>query len=217
MSQHLGEYFFEFVAFLFAISFHEAAHAWTADRCGDPTAKMLGRVTLNPLRHIDPFGTVVIPIIGMLSGIGFIGWARPTPVDTRNLRRPVWDDILVSVAGPASNVILIVIFGSILKVCSLYMNAHHLLRVSNTAEPLLVLLVISVEINVVLAIFNMIPVPPLDGSHVFRHMLKGSALQAYDRIGTIGLMLLFIANWQFNFLGPVFQRGIDLVTKVFLS
>ncbi len=216
MSQRVGEYFFEMIAFLFAISFHEAAHAWTADRCGDPTAKMLGRVTLNPLRHIDPFGTIVIPIIGMLSGIGFIGWARPTPVDPRNLRRPVRDDILVSVAGPASNVILILFFGSILKVCSLYMNAHQLHTLSATAEPLIVLLFLSVEMNVVLAIFNMIPVPPLDGSHVIRHFLKGGALRVYDAIGVYGLMLLFIANWQFNFLGPLFQRGNDLVEKIFL-
>ena len=114
----LARIFFELVAFLFAISFHEAAHAWTAARCGDPTAKMLGRITLNPLRHIDPFGTMLLPLIGMLSGIGFIGWARPTPVEPRNFKRPVADDILVSLAGPASNILLVVIFGLILEALS---------------------------------------------------------------------------------------------------
>ena len=126
MPQNLGTIFFEMVAFLFAISFHEAAHAWTANRCGDPTAKMMGRITMNPVKHIDPFGSILLPIIGLFSGIGFIGWAKPTPVDPRNLRRPVWDDILVSVAGPASNMVLIVIFGTMLKVCALYMRAHNL-------------------------------------------------------------------------------------------
>jgi Zn-dependent protease len=214
MSQHLGEVFFQLVAFLFAISFHEAAHAWTAARCGDPTAKMLGRITLNPLRHIDPFGTLLLPLIGMLSGIGFIGWARPTPVDPRNFKRPVADDILVSVAGPLSNIILVLIFGTILKV---YLMTKGAGAPSAAAEPLVILLFVSVEINVILAIFNMIPVPPLDGSHVIRHFLRGSALDTYDRIGTYGLMLLFIANWYFNFLGFLFRPAYALVDRIFLS
>lgn len=217
MPQNLGTIFFEMVAFLFAISFHEAAHAWTANRCGDPTAKMMGRITMNPVKHIDPFGSILLPIIGLFSGIGFIGWAKPTPVDPRNLRRPVWDDILVSVAGPASNMVLIVIFGTMLKVCALYMRAHNLRTVSAAAEPLLVLLLVSVEINVVLAIFNLIPVPPLDGSHMIRHFLPATALKAYDTVGAWGLMLLFVANWQFNFLGPLFDSGQSLVERVFLS
>jgi Zn-dependent protease len=217
MPQNIGTIFFEMVAFLFAISFHEAAHAWTANRCGDPTAKMMGRVTLNPIKHIDPFGTIILPIIGLFSSIGFIGWAKPTPVDPRNLKRPVWDDILVSIAGPASNMVLIVIFGTILKICVMYMRAHNLHTASGTAEPLLVLLFVSVEMNVVLAIFNLIPVPPLDGSHVIRHFLPDSALKAYDMIGTFGIMLLFLANMQFNFLGPLFDRGQQVVERIFLS
>ena len=163
-----AQIFFQMIAFLFAISLHEAAHAWTANRCGDPTAKMLGRITLNPLRHIDPFGTILIPLIGMLSGIGFIGWARPTPVDPRNFKRPMADDILVSLAGPASNVVLIVIFGGILKVCGIYFRMHHVQSISGSAEALLNLLLISVEINVILAIFNLIPVPPRDSALSFR-------------------------------------------------
>jgi Zn-dependent protease len=215
MSQHLGEVFFQLVAFLFAISFHEAAHAWTAARCGDPTAKMLGRITLNPLRHIDPFGTLLLPLIGMLSGIGFIGWARPTPVDPRNFKRPVADDILVSVAGPASNILLLVISAILLKI---YLSVRGLgALLGPNPEPLAVLLFVSVEINVILAIFNMIPVPPLDGSHVIRHFLRGSALDTYDRIGTYGLMLLFIANWYFNFLGFLFRPAYALVDRIFLS
>jgi Zn-dependent protease len=206
--------FFDLVAFLFAISLHEAAHAWTAARCGDPTAKMLGRITLNPLRHIDPFGSILVPIIGMLSGIGFIGWARPTPVEPRNFRRPVADDILVSLAGPASNVLLVLIFGFMLK---LYMKFEHPAQLDARLEPLFYLLLTSVTINVVLAIFNLIPVPPLDGSHVIRHFLNGSALETYDRVGTYGLMLLFIANMYFDFLGFIFRPAYALVYRAFLS
>lgn len=214
MSQNIAIYFFEFVAFLFAISFHEAAHAWSAARCGDPTAKMLGRVTLNPLRHIDPFGTVLIPIIGMLSHIGFIGWARPTPVDPRNFKRPVADDILVSLAGPASNIVLVIIFGSMLK---LYLMFRGPAEPTETVKALVTLLAASVSINVILAIFNLIPVPPLDGSHVFRHFLSDSARATYDRLGTYGLMLLFIANMYFNFLGYIFRPAYALVDRIFLS
>src|SRR5437660_9642095 len=94
---------FQMIAFLFAISVHESAHAWTANRCGDPTARMLGRVTLNPLKHIDPVGTIVMPLIAMFTGFPVIGWAKPTPVDPRNFKNPVLDDILTAVAGPISN------------------------------------------------------------------------------------------------------------------
>src|ERR1019366_7204575 len=132
MSHNYGIIVFEFIAFLFAISFHEAAHAWTAARCGDPTAKMLGRITLNPLRHIDLFGTLLLPLIGMLSNIGFIGWARPTPVDPRNFRRPVGDDILVSLAGPASNILLVLVFGVIVKMVIVFSRTHD---VSPNADP----------------------------------------------------------------------------------
>src|SRR5262245_3602146 len=93
----------QIVVFLFAISVHESAHAWMANRCGDPTARMLGRITLNPIKHIDPIGTVVMPLIAMYTGFPTIGWAKPTPVDPRNFRNKVVDDILTSVVGPISN------------------------------------------------------------------------------------------------------------------
>src|SRR5215470_17810174 len=100
------EILFQMIAFLFAISIHESAHAWTASRCGDQTARMLGRVTLNPIKHIDPIGTVVLPVIAAISHIPLLGWAKPTPVDPRNFKNPVMDDILTSVAGPVSNFIV---------------------------------------------------------------------------------------------------------------
>src|SRR5512142_1979455 len=106
MNRNHVEILYQIIAFVFAICVHESAHAWTANRCGDPTARMLGRISLNPIKHVDPIGTVLVPLIGMMSGLGFIGWAKPTPVDPRNLRHPIRDDILTSVAGPVSNLLL---------------------------------------------------------------------------------------------------------------
>src|SRR5215468_12070333 len=97
---------FQLIVFLFAISVHESAHAWMANRCGDPTARMLGRITLNPIKHIDPIGTVLLPAIAMATHLPVIGWAKPTPVDPNNFRNPVRDDILTSVVGPISNFII---------------------------------------------------------------------------------------------------------------
>ncbi len=94
---------FQVIAFLFAISVHESAHAWMANRCGDPTARMLGRITLNPIKHIDLFGTVMLPLIAIWQNIPMMGWAKPTPVDPRNFQHPVRDDILTSMVGPISN------------------------------------------------------------------------------------------------------------------
>src|SRR5213595_4172285 len=99
--------FFQIIAFLFAVSVHESAHAWMANLRGDPTARMLGRITLNPIKHIDPFGTIFLPLIAMFTGIPVLGWAKPTPVDPRNFRNPVRDDILTSVVGPISNFVVV--------------------------------------------------------------------------------------------------------------
>jgi Zn-dependent protease len=106
MTPRIVEILYQMIAFLFAISVHESAHAWTASRCGDPTARMLGRVSLNPIRHIDLFGTIILPLVAAISGIPLLGWAKPTPVDPRNFRNPMLDDILTSVAGPVSNFVV---------------------------------------------------------------------------------------------------------------
>jgi Zn-dependent protease len=214
MSRDPAQIFFDMIAFLFAITLHEAAHAWTAARCGDPTAKNLGRITLNPIKHIDLFGTIIIPVIGLLSNFGFIGWAKPTPVDPRNFKKPMGDDILVSVAGPASNLLLIVVFGSALKSAAIFSNFH---QIPSTAAPLLYLCFSSVLINIVLFVFNLLPIPPLDGSHVIRHFLRGKTLEMYDNIGMYGLMLFFIANWYFDFLGVLIRPIEALVARVFLT
>lgn len=179
---------FQVVVFLFAISVHEAAHAWTANRYGDPTARMLGRITLNPIHHIDPVGTVILPLVALVYQFPMIGWAKPTPVNPLNFGKDhVKADIMTSVAGPVSN--LLVATGSVL-VLALVIRMQAVL--GGAAEPLYNLFVAALEINVLLAVFNMIPVPPLDGSHVLRHFLSGPALAVYDRIGVFGLLLLFV-------------------------
>lgn len=195
---------FQFLVFLFAICVHESAHAWMADRCGDPTAKMLGRITLNPLKHIDPFGTVILPALGMLSGAGFFGWAKPCPVTPDNFREPVRGDILTTAAGPISNFILVVLSFAGLAVIALASGTGKLL-VQNITDnaitdtdsllmPVVWLLHNAIRMNVVLAIFNFIPIPPLDGSHILRHMLPEGARHAYDSMGMIGFLLAMVVG-----------------------
>ena len=184
------EILYQIIAFVFAICVHESAHAWTANQCGDPTARMLGRISLNPIKHVDPIGTVLVPLIGMISGIGFIGWAKPTPVDPHNLRHPVRDDILTSVAGPASNILL-----GILAVVGLFVVSRVPGQGPNSIlQPITLLCWAFLQVNILLAAFNLIPIPPLDGSHVLRHMLPESGRRVYDMIGYFGILLLFFAG-----------------------
>src|SRR2546428_5770354 len=119
--QHV-DILFQLIVFLFAISFHESAHAWMANRCGDPTARMLGRITLNPLKHIDPVGTIILPLIAMVTGFPVLGWAKPTPVNPLNFRNPVLDDIKTSVVGPISN--FVVASGALLVLTGIGLVSH---------------------------------------------------------------------------------------------
>ena len=197
---------FQIIVFLFAISVHESAHAWTAWKCGDPTAYMLGRVTLNPLKHIHPVGTILLPGIALLTGLPVIGWAKPTPVDPRNFQHEVRDDILTSVAGPVSNFLIaaVAVLGMAL-IALVSTDGRNLVRsiagdlpgqVAPTAlvVPFVLLFYQAMLINVLLAVFNLIPIPPLDGSHVLRHLLPDSARDIYDQVGMIGLVLLFLVG-----------------------
>ena len=214
------------IAFLFAISVHESAHAWTASRCGDPTARMLGRVSLNPIRHIDLFGTIILPLVAAISGIPLLGWAKPTPVDPRNFRHPMMDDILTSVAGPVSN--FIVATGALLLLGGISLSSatgHTLVTglargfegaasdspLAFVAELLYVLMLI----NIVLAVFNLIPVPPLDGSHVLRHFLPDAARMVYDRIGIFVLLALVYlgGGLLWSLIRPVRDFYLSILVK----
>jgi Zn-dependent protease len=186
---------FELIVFVFAISFHESAHAWMANRCGDPTARMLGRITLNPVKHIDPIGTILMPVLAYFAHIPTLGWAKPTPVNPSNFKNPVRDDILTSVVGPISNflvatVALLLLIGISSSSTAGYAVVHGAMGSNSPLVPITLLLFAFLEINVILGVFNLIPVPPLDGSHVLRHFLSGSALMVYDRLGFFGLFIL---------------------------
>jgi Zn-dependent protease len=201
---------YEFVILLFSLSFHECAHAWMASRLGDHTARMQGRVSLNPIRHIDPLGTLLFPalmIFGPLLGFGgagmMIGWAKPTPVITRNFKNIRRDDNLTTLAGPASNVILV--FAGFLLLVGLAvvlpggkdavisaLRMQIYIGTASAPQALALLGLLIIEVNVALAIFNLLPIPPLDGSHIVRNMLPYNALNTYDQIGRFGFILILI-------------------------
>jgi Zn-dependent protease len=198
--QHV-DILFQLIVFLFAISVHESAHAWMANRCGDPTARMLGRVTLNPIKHIDPVGTVLLPLIAAVAHFPMIGWAKPTPVDPRNFKNPVLDDIFTSVAGPVSNflvaicallALLLIKLSSPLGQQIVFGIPYGLIspEMNSALVPSSLLLYELMRINIILGVFNLIPVPPLDGSHVLRHFLPPNALRVYDTLGMFALMAL---------------------------
>jgi Zn-dependent protease len=212
---------FQVIAFLLAISVHESAHAWMANRCGDPTAKMLGRITLNPIKHIDPIGTVLLPLIGLFSGIGIFGWAKPCPVDPRNFKNAVRDDIYTSVVGPVSNLMLVAIaMIAIIAMALVWPEATKLIvgalsngrlvSGSSFIIPFLWFCYTMIVINVLLFVFNLLPIPPLDGSHVLRHMLPDAIRDIYDKVGIIGLILLILAGGRvINFLVDPIMGVID--------
>jgi Zn-dependent protease len=216
---------FQIIAFLFAISVHESAHAWMANMRGDPTARMLGRITLNPIKHIDPIGTILLPAIAAYYHYGIIGWAKPTPVNPNNFKNPVLDDVLTSVVGPISNFVVAAGATAVLLVLKVSSPAGHnivdaltgaaFLQTDSTLVPLGLLFYALLEINVLLAVFNLIPVPPLDGSHVLRHFLPDSVRRAYDMFGLIGIMLLFF--WGGGVLNALFAPPMHFFDWVLRS
>jgi Zn-dependent protease len=193
-----------YLVILFSLSFHEAAHAWTASRMGDETARHEGRITLNPLVHIDPLGTVLIPLLQIYwGGIPFLGWAKPTPVQPRNFRSGLWQrgHVLVWGAGPASNLLLALLFTVALFV-GLRLGAAD-------SKPALALLTTGVQMNVGLALLNMLPLPPLDGAMVASWALPRPAAERYDRFaGQYGQWIL---------LGLVVTGGLGLILRPLMT
>jgi Zn-dependent protease len=176
------------IVLLFSLTVHEMAHAWTADRLGDPTARLLGRVSLNPVVHIDPIGTLLFPLISMVSGALLIGWAKPVPVNIRYLRHARRDYMMVAAAGPASNLVLGITAAVALMLLPI---SPHTLGEPNVSVPLAKLLAHAIELNVLLAVFNMLPIPPLDGGNVLGALLPIQLAAAYDRLRPYGFVLLY--------------------------
>lgn len=184
---------------LFSIIFHEFAHGFVAHRNGDDTAYLSGRLTLNPIPHIDPIGTVLLPAIAMLTRVPMIGWAKPVPVNPYRLNDPRRDMVKVALSGPFSNVILIVFSALAYKVLTFGILPPDI------AITLLKVLSYAIMINVALAVFNLLPVFPLDGSQIALNLLKGRALEVYEKhlpygfYILIGLLLLGVFGFFFRF------------------
>jgi Zn-dependent protease len=182
----------QIVVLLFAVSFHESAHGYVAMKCGDNTARDLGRITMNPLKHMDPIGSLFFPAVLAFSGLPVFGWAKPVPVSLRGVRNPRRANLLVSAAGPLSNLLLAIVFaGAVFLVRPLVTTRH------DTLFPLLLVAALSVVVNVSLAIFNLLPIPPLDGFGVVESLLPASALPAViflRRYGFVILMLLMFTG-----------------------
>jgi Zn-dependent protease len=184
-----AQVFIAFIVLLFSLTVHEMAHAWTANRLGDPTARLLGRVSLNPLVHADPIGTVLFPLLALISGAPLIGWAKPVPVNIRYLRRAQRDYVLVAAAGPASNLALAVAASLVLAV---FPVSPQTLDTANLSAPIATILSRTMVLNVLLAVFNMIPIPPLDGGNVLAGLLPNRLAAEFNRVRPYGFLLLYV-------------------------
>jgi Zn-dependent protease len=180
-----------FVVLIVSLTVHEAAHAWSADRLGDETARRLGRLSLNPAVHVDPIGTIVFPLIAMLTNLPIIGWAKPVPVSIARLGGN-WRQkfMVIAAAGPASNLVLAAAAAIILRILAPAESGGDAIAAS-VANRLAQLFETAVYVNVLLAVFNMVPVPPLDGGNVLAGLLRGSAANVFDRLRPYGFLILY--------------------------
>jgi len=192
-------YVIQAVVIFFSLSVHEAAHAWMADKLGDSTARMLGRITLNPIPHIDPVGTVLVPLIMIVMGVSPIGWAKPVPYNPYNLKNPRRDSMLIAAAGPGSNLIIAGISIALFLLVKSFMMQYYVV---------FILLMSLIIINILLAVFNLIPFPPLDGGGIVSGFLRGDALRLYEQIRPYGFVVVLVI---------VYSGALDLIFNPLMS
>lgn len=186
---------------IFAITVHEVAHGWMARRLGDPTAMMLGRLTLNPLKHIDPVGTLLVPGLLFLVSPFIFGWARPVPVTWENLKHPKRDMALVAAAGPLANLVMALLWALFMKMGEMLSPA-----LGSIAQLMVYMGIAGISINIVLMVLNLLPIPPLDGGRVLSGLLPGPwswQLNRLEPYGFILLLLLLITGLLGQILGPI--------------
>ncbi len=199
---------------LFSLSVHESAHAWTALKQGDPTAQSRGRISLNPLVHIDLIGTVILPLVMIFTNVPLLGWAKPTPVDPSHFKDLRRGQIVVSGAGPLSNLLLGLVFAAGLFV------AARVLPPPLKDQPVAQLLSLGIQLNVLLAIFNLVPLPPLDGSHVVEWALPNGIGHRYMRAiapyGGLILLALVMSGALFTILSPILRLVLGALYSLVL-
>ena len=202
---NIAQIFISFIVLLFSLTVHEMAHAFTADRLGDPTARLLGRISLNPIVHADPIGTVVFPLVAMVTGAPLIGWAKPVPVSVRQLRHQRRDYVFVAAAGPAANLVLAIASSIVLAALPI---SPQTLGETNVSVPVATLLSLAIRLNVLLAVFNMIPIPPLDGGNVLGGLLPRNAARQFDLLRPYGFLLLYalmLSGYLSAVIGPPYR------------
>lgn len=195
---------------VFAITVHEVAHGWVAKLHGDDTAWQLGRLTLNPFKHVDLVGTILLPGLLLLTGTGFIfGWAKPVPVDPSNLRHPRRDMALVAVAGPLSNLIMALLWALLARV-------GVMLNTEAISLPLIYTGIAGISINLVMALLNLLPIPPLDGSRIVSGLLPASWAYQYNKLERFGFLIL-IGLLATDLLGVILEYPMFEVQKIFFT
>jgi len=199
-----------FVVFLFSVVVHENAHGLAAEYFGDPTARMAGRITMNPIPHIDPIGSILLPVTAFISGVPFIGWAKPVPVNPANLRNPVVDGSYVAAAGPFSNLVLAFLASVLWIIVRVAFNHIPALSQGGTGSLIFfdTLCARMIQLNCVLAIFNLLPIPPLDGHWILMRFLPPGPREALASVGRFGFVVLIVMLWSgvlWWIIGPPFR------------
>ncbi|MCF6250034.1 MAG: site-2 protease family protein [Methylococcaceae bacterium] len=195
---------------IFAITVHEVAHGWVAKKYGDNTASMLGRLTLNPLKHVDILGTIIVPGLLLLTSSGFIfGWAKPVPVDPRNFKNPKNAMAIVALAGPVSNLLMAILWALVARL-------GIIIETEVLSLPLIYMGIAGISINLVLALINLIPIPPLDGSRIVSGILPEKLANQYNRFERFGFVFLLILLWSGG-LSYILGYPMFLAQKLFFS